>query len=154
MAASISPASVIIAVDVVDSRLDLAKELGATHVINPLKIDAVHEIRKLTGGYGADRALDATGNVGVIKDMLACAAPNSIAATVGATAKGVVIEIEPLVWLQRGVSYRGVHQGSSNPQKEGLHLRKIGWHQKSNDLDSFFRGLSTCGKVDGCRSRS
>lgn len=104
MAASMSPASVIIAVDMVDSRLDLARELGATHTINPSKVDAVQEIRRLTGGYGADRALDATGNVGVIKDMLACAAPNSIAVTVGATAKGVVLEIEPLAWLQRGVS--------------------------------------------------
>jgi aryl-alcohol dehydrogenase len=122
MASSISPASVIIAVDVADSRLDLARKLGATHVINPSKMDAVSEIRRITRGHGVDRAVDATGKVSVIKDMLACAAPNSIAATVGATSKGEVIEIEPLAWLQRGVSYRGVHQGSSDPRKVRMYL--------------------------------
>ena len=53
-------ASVIIAVDIDDSRLELAKKNGATHVINSNEVDAAEEVKKITG-TGADIAIDATG---------------------------------------------------------------------------------------------
>jgi aryl-alcohol dehydrogenase len=115
MAARLTPATMIIAVDVLDSKLVKAQEMGATHTINPTEKDAVSEIRALTKGFGADRAIDTTGNVKVIKSMIECAAPGGIVATVGAPRKGATIEIEPAAWLARGVSYMGVHQGPSVP---------------------------------------
>lgn len=46
----------IIGLDTVEERLAKARELGAAHTINPLKEDAVEEIKKLSGGLGADKA--------------------------------------------------------------------------------------------------
>lgn len=70
MAANIVGAKHIIAVDVHDSRLDLAKELGATHIINGEKAeDVVEEIKDITGG-GTHYALDTTGVNPVILQAL------------------------------------------------------------------------------------
>lgn len=61
-AANISHCSKVIMVDVVESRLKLAKELGATHVINANEVDDVTaEIRKITDGKGVNFAAETTG---------------------------------------------------------------------------------------------
>jgi threonine dehydrogenase-like Zn-dependent dehydrogenase len=50
----------VLAVDTIPSRLDLARELGA-EVIDFNAEDPVQVIKELTGGIGADRAIDAVG---------------------------------------------------------------------------------------------
>ena len=67
MAAHVTGATTIIAVDVVDSRLELARELGATHVINGSETDAVEEIRQrgttaILGASRPDAVLDIAAN--------------------------------------------------------------------------------------------
>lgn len=52
----------IIVADLVDARLEKAKELGAAHVINGKKTDALKEIEKLTGGKGADKVFETAGS--------------------------------------------------------------------------------------------
>ena len=54
-------ASPIIAVDVDDRKLELARRFGATHTINSSKEDPVERIRELTGGNGADVVIEAVG---------------------------------------------------------------------------------------------
>ena len=56
-----SGASKVIAVDLKDTRLEVAKKLGATHVINPDREDPVEAIKELTEGRGADVTIEATG---------------------------------------------------------------------------------------------
>lgn len=51
----------IVAVDLADNRLALARELGATHTLNSGTCDVVAEIMKLTAGRGADVALEVVG---------------------------------------------------------------------------------------------
>lgn len=52
----------VIAVDLNDARLDLARQLGASHALNPAKLDRVDkEVRKLTDG-GVDVAFEVVGN--------------------------------------------------------------------------------------------
>jgi len=53
--------SQIIAVDMDDNRLALAKELGATHTVNSAKEDAIQRILELTNGRGVDCAMEAVG---------------------------------------------------------------------------------------------
>jgi S-(hydroxymethyl)glutathione dehydrogenase/alcohol dehydrogenase len=65
--AALSAANPIIAVDLFDNRLELAKSLGATHTINSTKTDAEAEIRKIVGQDGADVVVDNTGNTKVIE---------------------------------------------------------------------------------------
>jgi L-iditol 2-dehydrogenase len=51
----------IIAVDVVPDKLKLAGQLGATHTINSSTEDVVARVQSLTGGFGADVAVEAVG---------------------------------------------------------------------------------------------
>lgn len=52
----------IIVADIVDARLEKAKELGATHVINSKEVDALEEIARLTDGKGADKVFETAGS--------------------------------------------------------------------------------------------
>jgi threonine dehydrogenase-like Zn-dependent dehydrogenase len=51
-----------IVADLDDSRLKLAKELGATITLNPGKVDVVAEVMKITGGRGVDVAIEVVGH--------------------------------------------------------------------------------------------
>jgi alcohol dehydrogenase len=54
-------AGVIIAVDPIAARRAMALRFGATAALDPARIDAVSEIRRLTGGRGVDVAIEALG---------------------------------------------------------------------------------------------
>ena len=54
-------AKLVIACDLVDERLETAKEMGADVVFNSGKCDLVEEVKKLTDGVGVDAAIDITG---------------------------------------------------------------------------------------------
>jgi L-iditol 2-dehydrogenase len=51
----------IIAVDLADNRLALARQLGATHTINSGKTDATAEVMKITDGLGAEVSFEVVG---------------------------------------------------------------------------------------------
>jgi threonine dehydrogenase-like Zn-dependent dehydrogenase len=118
MAANITPAEKIIAIDIVDSKLKIAKSFRATHIINSARTaNIVAELRSLTNGLGVDRAVDTTGNIRIIQDtLLNCVAPGGIAATVGSPPLDQVVHITPATWIARGVNYIAIHQGSYVPR--------------------------------------
>ena len=59
-----------IVLDTKPDRLALAKEFGAYMVMNPLKVNVVEEIQKLTDGYGCDIYIEATGHPSSVKQGL------------------------------------------------------------------------------------
>ncbi len=59
-------AAKIIAVDLVESKLRMAEEFGATHLVNASKGDASEQVRALTGGRGADYAFEVIGSPAVV----------------------------------------------------------------------------------------
>jgi len=59
--ARLAGASHIMAVDLEDTKLALAREVGATHAVNARSADPVAAIRAITGGRGADCMLEAAG---------------------------------------------------------------------------------------------
>lgn len=61
-AAKRSGARRLIVLDLIDSRLELAKKFGADIVMNPRKVDVVTEIKNMTDGYGCDVYIEATGH--------------------------------------------------------------------------------------------
>ncbi len=61
-AARMKSPGLIVAVDLNDERLELARACGADMGLNPRKVDVVDEVRKLTGGYGCDVYIEATGH--------------------------------------------------------------------------------------------
>ena len=58
-----SGVSKVIAVDISDTRLEVAKKLGAQHIINAKKVDPLSTIMSLTNSMGTDVSIEATGNV-------------------------------------------------------------------------------------------
>jgi len=67
MAARLYDCSIMIAVDIEEAKLNLARECGATHAIQSKEQDAVREILRITNGVGLDYAVDASGLVGPIE---------------------------------------------------------------------------------------
>jgi threonine dehydrogenase-like Zn-dependent dehydrogenase len=65
-----SAASRIIAVDVQESRLELAKKFGATHVINPISGDLTDLVDEVTDRAGADIVVEITGSLRGLKTAL------------------------------------------------------------------------------------
>jgi len=51
-----------IVADLDDSRLELARELGATVTLNPSKVDVVEEVMRITKGRGVDVAIEVVGH--------------------------------------------------------------------------------------------
>lgn len=63
---AVAAGGAVIAVDLDEGKLELARKFGATHALNPAKVERVDkEIRKLTGG--ADIAIEAIGNPKTIR---------------------------------------------------------------------------------------
>src|SRR6478672_13835368 len=61
MGARLAGAGTIIAIDRDPRKLELARELGATHTVNAAELDTVAAVQELTGGFGADVVIDAVG---------------------------------------------------------------------------------------------
>ena len=79
-----SGASMVIAVDVVKTKLDIASELGADHIINSDEVKPVEVVNELTHGEGVDVAIDAVGGTGVgIVQALGMVRHNGILAIYG-----------------------------------------------------------------------
>ena len=116
MAAKYLGVQQIIAIDLVDERLKLAEELGATRLINSKhNADVVTTIKNLTNG-GAKFAIICTGVVPVIEMMIECIGPKGVAATVGVPPQWRKLQIDPLTFLLDNKTYVGVIEGDSVPE--------------------------------------
>ncbi|KAH6629378.1 chaperonin 10-like protein [Boeremia exigua] len=117
MAAKYMGVGQIIAVDIVQEKLQMAKELGATDTINSKEqSDIVGAIKKVSkSGAGATFAIDCTGVLRVIEDMVASLAPQGTAAVVGVPPPDAKISIDPLMFLLDNKKLIGVIEGDSNP---------------------------------------
>jgi len=116
MAAQVVGCTTIIAVDVVESRLKLALELGATHAVNGKDENLVQTIKELTGG-GADFALESTGNTKVLKSAVDSLGGLGTVGVVGAPPLGTTAEFDVNDLLIGGKKIQGIVEGDSVPSK-------------------------------------
>ena len=115
MAAKASGVGLIVAVDPVESRRQMATELGATHTVDPRSgCDPVEAVREATGG-GANTALDATAIPAVIHQAVDALATRGVLAVVGVGEPEVSINITEVI--NRGKIIRGVIEGDATPQQ-------------------------------------
>jgi aryl-alcohol dehydrogenase len=110
MAARLVGCSSIVAVDVVPERLELARELGATHVIDAREGDVPGQILEAVP-HGLEYALDTTGVAPVVLE--ACRSLDTLG-VLGFVA-GPQVESMSLAQLQFGRSLRGIIEGDSVP---------------------------------------
>ena len=116
MAAKIAGCDPIIAVDVHDHRLALARELGATHTINHSgRTDVVAKIRKITG-LGVRFSLETSALPVVFREALDVLMPAGTCVLLGSARAGTEVTFET-PFLQNGRTVRGVIQGDSVPKE-------------------------------------
>lgn len=91
----------VIAVDMIDDRLQLAKEeLGADYIVNGKSEDVVNRIRQITGNRGADAAIDCSGSSIAENQALDCVRPHGRVAFVGECRESTIRPSEQLIRKQ------------------------------------------------------
>ena len=116
-AANLVGAYPIIAIDLHQNRLELAKEFGATHIINSSISDAKAEIEKIVGSNGLDVFIDNTGAPKIIELGYGITKPQGRVILVGVPKKGNDINIYSLP-LHFGKVLTGSHGGEAIPNTD------------------------------------
>lgn len=117
MAARASGATTIIAIDLHDSRLALAREVGATHGVNARTSDTKEELLSITGGKGVNYILDTTAIPPVLGSLAQALSIRGTLALVGVPKPGTEASFEIGASLVRGWTFKTIIQGSSVPQQ-------------------------------------
>ena len=115
MAAALTPALRIVAVDIVPGRLDVARNLGATHVVDASQEDLADRLLEITDGAGADGVVETTGNVKVLRQAVDGLAARGTAVVVGAPPFGTEVGLD-VNGMLGGKTVTGLTLGDSETQ--------------------------------------
>ena len=114
LAAVVTGCALRICVDPNTARLEFARELGATHVINPTEVNPVEKIQQLTGGIGAQFSLETSGNLSALRQAVDSLQIMGECGMIGAPAYGSEIGLD--TWgLLLGRKIRGICEGDAVP---------------------------------------
>lgn len=116
-AAALLSAYPIIAVDLHDNKLALAKEMGATHLINARNGDVAEQIKQIVGAAGLDVFVDNTGDPSIIETGYQLTKAQGRVILVGVPRKDKNINIYSLP-LHFGKVLTGSHGGEAIPQTD------------------------------------
>ncbi|ORT55934.1 NAD(P)-dependent alcohol dehydrogenase [Streptomyces sp. CB03238] len=116
MAARLTAATRVVAVDPDAGRRALALRLGATDAVDPGDADPLEAVRDLTGGRGADRALETSGLPRVLRQAVDGLAVGGVCGAVGAPPAGTDVRLDVPRMLDRGPRIVGVNQGGVVPR--------------------------------------
>lgn len=129
LAAKLKEASIMIAVDIFDHKLDEALKLGATHLINAKKQDVLLEILKITDKRGVDYAIECAG----VKESMEIAFRSvrnngGLCIIAGNLPQGEQVSIDPFD-LIKGKHIIGTWGGETDPDRDiqlyvSLHLEQ------------------------------
>jgi S-(hydroxymethyl)glutathione dehydrogenase / alcohol dehydrogenase len=115
--AAFSGAYPVIAVDVVDSKLEAARKFGATHVVNGKKVDAIAEVVKICHGRGADYAFVTVGSAAAMTQGFRMTAGRGTCVIVGLpTPTDNALTMSPFEFLDKERVLTGSFMGSTNLQ--------------------------------------
>jgi len=157
--ARIAGATTIVAVDRVAEKLELARQQGATHVVDGAAEKPVSVIRKLTDG-GVDTAFEVVGSPETIRLAWGAIRPGGTVVVVGLAPKGVDAAV-PAIEFLADKSLKGTYYGSGNPAAElpgyarlalagDLDLSTVVTHTTS--LDGVEEALHRLRKGEGART--
>lgn len=116
----IRKAKTVIVVDLQQSRLELAKDLGATHGVLGSGKDVFEQIRAMCPPNGVDYAVDCTDVPAVVRTMIDALGSRGRAATVGAPGPGHSASVDIMSHLTYGKEYVGCSEGDSLPSDVSL----------------------------------
>jgi S-(hydroxymethyl)mycothiol dehydrogenase len=134
--ARLAGASTIIGVDLDDRKLQWARDLGATHVVNASGTDPVEAIRELTGGNGADVVIDAVGRPETYKQAFYARDLAGTVVLVGVPTPEMKLELPLLDVFGRGGALKSSWYGDCLPSRDFPMLVEL-YRQGRLDLDAF-----------------
>jgi S-(hydroxymethyl)glutathione dehydrogenase/alcohol dehydrogenase len=114
MGAKLAGANTIVVVDVEPARLERARHLGATNVIDAGSDDVITAAMGLVPG-GVDWAIDAVGRPDTLQQSIACLRPGGTAIAVGLARVGETAQVPINELVQRQKRIVGSLYGSANP---------------------------------------
>lgn len=115
MAAALTPAARLVAVDVVPERLALARELGATAVINGAETDDLTTAIKDATGGGAHVIVETTANVKVLTAAVPALVRGGAMGLIGAPAAGEQVTLPVVPLIMGAMRLEGIVMGDGTP---------------------------------------
>jgi len=134
--ALLAGAHTIVAVDIDDRKLELAKQFGATHTVNSSQQDPVEYIKAVTGGNGADVCIEAIGNPAVYRQAFDARDLAGTVVLVGVPRPDMTIELPFIEVFGRGGQLKSSWYGDCLPSRDFPMLVTL--HQQGRlPLDKF-----------------
>lgn len=115
MTAKLHTPGLIVAIDLADARLEKALEFGADMTINNSREDAVAKVMELTGGLGADVAIEAVGTPQTFELCTELIRPGGRVANVGVHGTCATLHLEKL-WIRDVMITTGLVDTSTTPK--------------------------------------
>ncbi len=112
--ARLAGAARIIAIDMLDHKLELARQFGATHVINAQREEPIETVRRYTGGRGADYAFEVVGSSKTIEQAYEMVRRGGTAVVVGFGEDTDLVHL-PASLIRGAKSLVGCFYGSVQP---------------------------------------
>ncbi len=134
-----SGASTIIAIDLLDEKLEAARKFGATHVINAIKEDVVAAVKDATEGRGADYVFVTVGATKAIEQSYDLMGKGGAVVLVGMTASDVMTEYCPCNIADNSQRILGSKMGSARIQVDIPSLVAL-YQQGRLQLDELISG--------------
>jgi len=135
--AALAGAERIIAIDRVPSKLELAREMGATDTINASNVDAVEAVREMTKG-GVHYSFEALGTKATAEQAFQMLRPGGTATIIGMVPFGIKIELHGFDFL-RDRKIQGTSMGGNRFRVDMPRLLSL-WRQGRLKLDHLISG--------------
>jgi S-(hydroxymethyl)mycothiol dehydrogenase len=116
--ARLAGARTIIAVDIDDRKLELAKKFGATHTINSRETDPVEAIRKATEGFGADVVIEAIGRPDTYEQAFFARDLAGTVVLVGVPSPDMRLDLPLIEYFGRGGALKSSWYGDCLPSRD------------------------------------
>ena len=126
----------IIAVDTDDTKLNWARDFGATHTINARELDVIETIQDLTDGNGADVVIDAVGRPETWKQAFYARDLAGTVVLVGVPTPDMRLEMPLVDFFSRGGSLKSSWYGDCLPERDFPTLIEL-YRQGRLPLDRF-----------------
>lgn len=135
--ALLAGATTVIAVDLDSRKLEVAKQFGATHLVDATEVDPVEAVREATGGFGADVVVEAVGNPRVLEQAFYARDLAGTVVQVGVPTPDMSMPDIPMIeFFGRGGALKPSWYGDCLPSRDFPMLVEL-YLQGRLDLDRF-----------------
>ncbi len=116
----------VIALDLIEQRLEMARKFGAKHSLNPEREDPLKVVKQLTEGRGADVAIVAVGKTSAIAQAIKLVRGGGTVTLFAECPPHSSLSLDPNIIYHSEVNLRGSYSSTPEGQEIALELMKTG----------------------------